>query len=172
MLWLDSNFPTDSTKLGADRGSCPTTSGKFEDMITNHADANVAFCMFPHPGVKISSANTVISQHQVRPHRLYFQHQPSCLVFLDQFCHHSHHQDHEHQHQHQDYYHHHHLHPAQPLHRSRLGPVRRQQLAWWHYLCFWCLLHSPERVVLPVPSLLDNESTWEYRELQTRSEFY
>lgn len=46
MLWLDSNYPEDSTKLGADRGSCPTTSGEADDLIKNAANSNVAFCKF------------------------------------------------------------------------------------------------------------------------------
>jgi hypothetical protein len=44
MLWLDSQYPPGEDKLGVDRGSCPTDSGKFEDMVANHADASVAFC--------------------------------------------------------------------------------------------------------------------------------
>jgi cellulose 1,4-beta-cellobiosidase len=43
MLWLDSQYPPGEDKLGVDRGSCPTDSGKFEDMVANHADASVAF---------------------------------------------------------------------------------------------------------------------------------
>ncbi|EUC50742.1 glycoside hydrolase family 7 protein [Bipolaris oryzae ATCC 44560] len=45
MLWLDSTYPTDAdpSKLGAARGSCPTTSGKPEDVEKNSPDATVVF---------------------------------------------------------------------------------------------------------------------------------
>jgi cellulose 1,4-beta-cellobiosidase len=35
MLWLDSTYPTTSTKPGAARGTCPTTSGKPTDVESN-----------------------------------------------------------------------------------------------------------------------------------------
>ncbi|KAL5116480.1 Esterase/lipase/thioesterase [Pleosporales sp. CAS-2024a] len=43
MLWLDSTYPTDSTKLGAQRGTCATDSGKPEDVEKNSPDATVVF---------------------------------------------------------------------------------------------------------------------------------
>lgn len=43
MLWLDSTYPTDSTKLGAARGTCSTDSGKPEDVEKNSPDATVVF---------------------------------------------------------------------------------------------------------------------------------
>lgn len=43
MLWLDSTYPTDSTKLGAARGTCATDSGKPKDVETNSPDATVVF---------------------------------------------------------------------------------------------------------------------------------
>ncbi|KAH3941920.1 glucanase [Parastagonospora nodorum] len=43
MLWLDSTYPTDSTKLGAQRGTCAIDSGKPEDVEKNHPDATVVF---------------------------------------------------------------------------------------------------------------------------------
>nr|CCA21686.1 exoglucanase 1 putative [Albugo laibachii Nc14] len=44
-LWLDSTYPTDAdqSKPGAQRGTCPTSSGKPEDVIRSHPDASVAF---------------------------------------------------------------------------------------------------------------------------------
>ncbi|EOA87017.1 glycoside hydrolase family 7 protein [Exserohilum turcica Et28A] len=45
MLWLDSTYPTDAdpSKPGAARGTCPTTSGKPEDVEKNSPDATVVF---------------------------------------------------------------------------------------------------------------------------------
>ncbi|KAH8724963.1 glycoside hydrolase [Phaeosphaeriaceae sp. PMI808] len=43
MLWLDSTYPTDSTKIGAARGTCATDSGKPEDVEKNSPDATVVF---------------------------------------------------------------------------------------------------------------------------------
>jgi cellulose 1,4-beta-cellobiosidase len=43
MLWLDSTYPTDSTKVGAARGTCSTDSGKPEDVEKNSPDATVVF---------------------------------------------------------------------------------------------------------------------------------
>lgn len=43
MLWLDSTYPTDSTKLGAARGECPTTSGDPKDVEVNNADSTVTY---------------------------------------------------------------------------------------------------------------------------------
>lgn len=45
MLWLDSNYPVGSTKPGADRGSCPTSSGAYPDVINSNSGATVSFCM-------------------------------------------------------------------------------------------------------------------------------
>lgn len=57
MLWLDSNYPIDSTKPGADRGSCPTSSGKFEDVVRDHPNASVAFCKTPFQKPPVLIAN-------------------------------------------------------------------------------------------------------------------
>jgi cellulose 1,4-beta-cellobiosidase len=43
MLWLDSTYPTDSTKLGSKRGSCPTTSGVPADVESANAGASVIY---------------------------------------------------------------------------------------------------------------------------------
>merc|ERR1712087_891812 len=43
MLWLDSTYPVDSTDPGADRGSCPTTSGVPKDVESKQASAKVIF---------------------------------------------------------------------------------------------------------------------------------
>jgi len=45
MLWLDSTYPTDATAstLGADRGTCATTSGKPSDIESSEASAYVIF---------------------------------------------------------------------------------------------------------------------------------
>ncbi|CAI6097429.1 unnamed protein product [Clonostachys chloroleuca] len=43
MLWLDSNYPVGSTKPGADRGSCPTSSGAYPDVINSNSGATVSF---------------------------------------------------------------------------------------------------------------------------------
>lgn len=43
MLWLDSNYPTDSKDPGTYRGKCPITSGVPKDVEEKHADANVIF---------------------------------------------------------------------------------------------------------------------------------
>lgn len=43
MLWLDSTYPTTSTKLGAARGECPTTSGKPTDVETNSPNSSVTY---------------------------------------------------------------------------------------------------------------------------------
>merc|ERR1712025_767749 len=43
MLWLDSTYPVDSTDPGADRGSCPTTSGVPADVESQQANAKVIF---------------------------------------------------------------------------------------------------------------------------------
>jgi cellulose 1,4-beta-cellobiosidase len=45
MLWLDSDWPLDvpNTNLGVSRGSCATTSGEPQDLITNSPNAQVAF---------------------------------------------------------------------------------------------------------------------------------
>merc|ERR1711959_733607 len=41
MLWLDSTYPTGSTKPGAARGTCATTSGVPKDVEGQHPDAHV-----------------------------------------------------------------------------------------------------------------------------------
>jgi cellulose 1,4-beta-cellobiosidase len=45
MLWLDSTFPTDKdpSQPGIARGTCPTDSGKPEDVETNSPDSQVIF---------------------------------------------------------------------------------------------------------------------------------
>ncbi|KAH9884707.1 1,4-beta-D-glucan cellobiohydrolase-like protein [Xylariomycetidae sp. FL2044] len=43
MLWLDSTFPVDSTSPGAERGTCPTTSGVPADVEADSPGASVVF---------------------------------------------------------------------------------------------------------------------------------
>lgn len=43
MLWLDSTYPTDSTDLGAARGSCATTSGAPTDVEAKAASSSVIY---------------------------------------------------------------------------------------------------------------------------------
>merc|ERR1712232_1480756 len=43
MLWLDSTYPVDSTDPGADRGSCPTSSGVPADVESQQGDSSVKF---------------------------------------------------------------------------------------------------------------------------------
>merc|ERR1711913_55912 len=43
MLWLDSTYPVDSSDPGADRGSCPTTSGVPKDVESQQANSHVIF---------------------------------------------------------------------------------------------------------------------------------
>lgn len=43
MLWLDSTFPTDSTGLGAKRGTCATTSGVPADVEANVPNSSVTY---------------------------------------------------------------------------------------------------------------------------------
>ncbi|KAG7422289.1 putative exoglucanase type C [Fusarium sp. MPI-SDFR-AT-0072] len=43
MLWLDSTYPTDSTKVGSQRGSCATTSGKPSDLERDVPNSKVSF---------------------------------------------------------------------------------------------------------------------------------
>lgn len=43
MLWLDSTYPTDSTKLGSVRGACATSSGVPADVESQHGDASVTY---------------------------------------------------------------------------------------------------------------------------------
>ncbi|KAF9563852.1 cellobiohydrolase I [Agrocybe pediades] len=43
MLWLDSTYPTDSTKPGAARGSCATDSGKPSDIESSIPNSSVTF---------------------------------------------------------------------------------------------------------------------------------
>jgi cellulose 1,4-beta-cellobiosidase len=43
MLWLDSTYPTDSTKLGSARGTCATSSGVPSDVESNSPGASVVY---------------------------------------------------------------------------------------------------------------------------------
>nr|BAF57301.1 putative glycosyl hydrolase family7 [uncultured symbiotic protist of Reticulitermes speratus] len=43
MLWLDSTYPTDSTKTGASRGPCAVSSGVPKDVESQHGDATVIY---------------------------------------------------------------------------------------------------------------------------------
>jgi cellulose 1,4-beta-cellobiosidase len=43
MLWLDSTYPVNSTKPGAARGTCSTTSGAPKDVEANNANASVTY---------------------------------------------------------------------------------------------------------------------------------
>lgn len=43
MLWLDSTYPTDSTKLGSVRGACATTSGVPKDVESASPGASVTY---------------------------------------------------------------------------------------------------------------------------------
>ncbi|KAG9698486.1 cellobiohydrolaseI, partial [Aureobasidium melanogenum] len=43
MLWLDSTYPVGSNKVGAARGTCPTTSGKPSDVESQQGNAAVTF---------------------------------------------------------------------------------------------------------------------------------
>lgn len=43
MLWLDSIYPTNKTAPGGPRGTCATTSGKPEDVESQHPDSNVKY---------------------------------------------------------------------------------------------------------------------------------
>jgi len=43
MLWLDSTYPVDSTKPGAARGTCATTSGKPTDVEKNSPNSSVTY---------------------------------------------------------------------------------------------------------------------------------
>lgn len=43
MLWLDSTYPTDQTKVGAKRGSCATSSGVPADVESQSPDATVTY---------------------------------------------------------------------------------------------------------------------------------
>lgn len=43
MLWLDSTYPTDSTSLGAARGTCATTSGVPADVEAQAPNSNVIY---------------------------------------------------------------------------------------------------------------------------------
>jgi cellulose 1,4-beta-cellobiosidase len=45
MLWLDSTYPTnkDKSSLGVDRGPCPTSSGKPNDVESQSPDATVIY---------------------------------------------------------------------------------------------------------------------------------
>ncbi|KAB5571891.1 cellulose 1,4-beta-cellobiosidase [Coniochaeta sp. 2T2.1] len=56
MLWLDSTYPTDSTKPGAARGSCPTTSGVPADVEAQVPNSNVIYS-----NVKFGPINSTFS---------------------------------------------------------------------------------------------------------------
>lgn len=43
MLWLDSTYPTDSTKPGSKRGECATSSGVPADVESQSANAQVKY---------------------------------------------------------------------------------------------------------------------------------
>jgi len=43
MLWLDSTYPTDKTSWGGPRGTCDTSSGRPNDVESNHADSHVKY---------------------------------------------------------------------------------------------------------------------------------
>jgi cellulose 1,4-beta-cellobiosidase len=43
MLWLDSTYPTDSTKTGASRGPCAVTSGVPKDVESQQGDSSVVY---------------------------------------------------------------------------------------------------------------------------------
>lgn len=43
MLWLDSTYPVGSSKVGAARGTCSTTSGRPSDVESQQANAAVTF---------------------------------------------------------------------------------------------------------------------------------
>lgn len=43
MLWLDSTYPTDSTKLGSARGTCATSSGVPADVENNNGGSSVTY---------------------------------------------------------------------------------------------------------------------------------
>ncbi|TRY69219.1 hypothetical protein TCAL_13113, partial [Tigriopus californicus] len=43
MLWLDSNYPEDGSGPGVERGPCPTSSGRPEDVESNQPEATVKF---------------------------------------------------------------------------------------------------------------------------------
>lgn len=43
MLWLDSTYPTDSTKLGSQRGTCATSSGVPADVESQSPGASVTY---------------------------------------------------------------------------------------------------------------------------------
>ncbi|PNH58059.1 hypothetical protein VD0002_g9465 [Verticillium dahliae] len=62
MLWLDSTFPTTSTGPGAERGSCPTTSGTPADTEANQANATVQFS-----NIKFGPIGSTFNQGAVSP---------------------------------------------------------------------------------------------------------
>jgi cellulose 1,4-beta-cellobiosidase len=43
MLWLDSTYPVGSTKAGAARGTCATSSGVPSDVETNNPSSSVKY---------------------------------------------------------------------------------------------------------------------------------
>jgi cellulose 1,4-beta-cellobiosidase len=43
MLWLDSVYPTNSNKPGADRGPCKTSTGIPADVESQNGDASVKY---------------------------------------------------------------------------------------------------------------------------------
>ncbi|CAA7263710.1 unnamed protein product [Cyclocybe aegerita] len=58
MLWLDSTYPTDSTKPGAARGTCPTTSGAPKDVEANSPNASVTFSNIKFGDIGSTYTNT------------------------------------------------------------------------------------------------------------------
>jgi len=56
MLWLDSTYPTDSTKPGAARGTCPTTSGVPADVESQVPNSNVIYS-----NIKVGPINSTFS---------------------------------------------------------------------------------------------------------------
>ncbi|KAJ3501587.1 hypothetical protein NLJ89_g9270 [Agrocybe chaxingu] len=58
MLWLDSTYPTDSTKPGAARGTCSTTSGAPKDVEANSPNASVTFSNIKFGDIGSTYTNT------------------------------------------------------------------------------------------------------------------
>jgi cellulose 1,4-beta-cellobiosidase len=56
MLWLDSTYPTDSTKPGAARGSCPITSGVPAEVEAQVPNSNVIYS-----NIKVGPINSTFS---------------------------------------------------------------------------------------------------------------
>ncbi len=60
MLWLDSTYPTDSTSLGAARGSCATSSGVPSDVESAQASSKVIYS-----NIKFGSINSTFTYTSV-----------------------------------------------------------------------------------------------------------